>query len=322
MPLPDVAAADNRGHVDLHRRIHDGLSRLAHANDPDVARLASAIRKRHGQNVAAVLLYGSYLRGKRDTLLDFYVLLDRLHGALPPLEALGNALLAPNVYYLSLPADGARPALRAKYATLTLRQFRRAMDDFHSYFWSRFTQPAGLVYARDAEATRRVVDALTAATERFGREVAPMLGGAFTAETFWREGLALTYASELRSESAAGVGDLYRCSRAHFDALLAAWAQTPRAALERESDGTYRLAGRTGSGSAWRWRLRRGQGKLLSVLRLIKAAGTFDDPLDYLLWKIERHSGIRETPTERQRRHPLLFAWPLLWRLYRRGAFR
>src|SRR5690606_5102431 len=142
----------------------------------------------------------------------------------------------------------------------------------------------------------------------------------FDAERFWREGLALTYASELRAEASAGTAELYRCNRPHFDALLAAAAATPRVPLEREPDGRYRHRRDHGSAAAWRWRLRRAQGKLLSVLRLVKAAGTFDDPLDYLLWKIERHSGIRETPTERQRRHPLVFAWPLLWRLYRRGA--
>jgi len=58
------------------------------------------------------------------------------------------------------------------------------------------------------------------------------------------------------------------------------------------------------------------------VLRLGKAAFTFNDPLDYVLWKVERHSGIHVEPTALQRRHPLLFAWPLLWRLYRRGGFR
>ena len=63
-------------------------------------------------------------------------------------------------------------------------------------------------------------------------------------------------------------------------------------------------------------------GKVLSTLRIIKAALTFDGALDYLLWKIKRHSGVYIEPTERQRRFPLVFAWPLLWRLYRRGAFR
>ena len=63
-------------------------------------------------------------------------------------------------------------------------------------------------------------------------------------------------------------------------------------------------------------------GKFLSAGRLIKGALTFEDALDYILWKIERHSGVRVEATDRQHRYPLLFAWPLVWRLYRRGAFR
>ena len=45
---------------------------------PDEQRdqLLGQIRERYGQGLLAVLIYGSYLRGKRDTLLDFYVLLD------------------------------------------------------------------------------------------------------------------------------------------------------------------------------------------------------------------------------------------------------
>ena len=74
--------------------------------------------------------------------------------------------------------------------------------------------------------------------------------------------------------------------------------------------------------SSLTWWLRRIQGKLLSVLRLSKAALTFNEPLQYLLWKIERHTGIYIEPTPRQLRYPLIFAWPLLWKLRRRGAFR
>ena len=75
-------------------------------------------------------------------------------------------------------------------------------------------------------------------------------------------------------------------------------------------------------GSAFRWRVRMVHGKVLSTLRLLKAALTFDGALDYLLWKISRHSGVYIEPTERQRKFPLIFAWPLLFRLYLRGAFR
>src|SRR3546814_12011358 len=77
-------------------------------------------------------------------------------------------------------------------------------------------------------------------------------------------------------------------------------------------------AGRPG----FRWALRRVQGKLLSVARLCKAAFTFQGGAEYLLWKIERHSGVSIALTPWQRRHPLLASTVLFWRLYRPGAFR
>ena len=70
----------------------------------------------------------------------------------------------------------------------------------------------------------------------------------------------------------------------------------------------------------WWWRRRLGKG--VQVLRLCKAAYTFTDGLDYVLWKIEQHSGVRAEPSDWQRRHPLLAAPSLAWRLYRRRAFR
>ncbi|MEM1082382.1 MAG: hypothetical protein AAGH65_12480, partial [Pseudomonadota bacterium] len=77
-----------------------------------------------------------------------------------------------------------------------------------------------------------------------------------------------------------------------------------------------RLSGRT------QWGLRKVWGKFKNALRLFKAAGTFANGLDYLVWKVERHSGIRVEPTERMRRHPRLAAWGLAFRLWREGAFR
>ena len=72
----------------------------------------------------------------------------------------------------------------------------------------------------------------------------------------------------------------------------------------------------------FRWALRRCWGKTLNILRLFKAAGTFSNGIDYLLWKVERHSGVRVEATERMRRHPRLAAWGLAWKLWRKGAFR
>ena len=55
---------------------------------------------------------------------------------------------------------------------------------------------------------------------------------------------------------------------------------------------------------------------------LLKALFTFEGGLDYIAWKLERHSGQAVEIPERVRRWPLIFIWGLFWRLYRRGVFR
>ena len=70
------------------------------------------------------------------------------------------------------------------------------------------------------------------------------------------------------------------------------------------------------------WMLRRLQGKFLSLFRLMKAAFTFQGGVDYLVWKLERHTGVPIEVTPKVRRHPLIYGWGMMWRLYRRGVFR
>ena len=66
--------------------------------------------------------------------------------------------------------------------------------------------------------------------------------------------------------------------------------------------------------------LRRVWSKSLNVMRLLKAAGTFANGIDYLSWKIERHSGVKVEVTDAMRRHPRLASWKLLIRMWRNGA--
>ena len=71
-----------------------------------------------------------------------------------------------------------------------------------------------------------------------------------------------------------------------------------------------------------RWRVRRRLGRPLNVLRLLKAALTFERPLDYVTWKVERHSGVRLAVADWEHRFPLLAAPGLYCRLRRRGLLR
>ncbi len=292
---------------------------------PDEQRdqLLGQIKQRYGQGLLAVLIYGSYLRGKRDTLLDFYVLLDSYASMPKAWQGWLAKALPPNVYQIhhGRPPD----EIRAKYALLTLGRFENAVRrDFHSYFWARFAQPCGILYCRDEEVRERVIAAICKSCETFARRVAPRLPQNFDAKQMWAKGLGLTYQCEFRSEPPG-----------HAEKLFGYWPDYYRAV-------TQTLAGQglgfelahnadtfssTSSDSARRWSpaswwLRRVQGKVLSTLRILKAALTFDGALDYLLWKIQRHSGVYIEPTDLQRKYPVFFAWPLLLRLWRRGAFR
>jgi hypothetical protein len=120
----------------------------------------------------------------------------------------------------------------------------------------------------------------------------------------WRRGFALTYASELRAERqerSESIVDTDPARYLRFGAAAAAIA-APRAA------------------AAWK-RFRR-RGKMLSLVRLAKAATTFAGGADYLAWKINRHAGTSIVVKPWQRRWPILGALILLPRLFLRGAIR
>ncbi len=264
--------------------------------EPQVRALADTLRARFGDAIDAIVLYGSFTRGQRDTLLDLYVLLDDL-SALPAAQRI-LALLPPNVYHVNV--DG----VRAKVAVMTTAQLERAVSrDVSPYFWARFAQPTAMVYERDPEVHERYVRIVGAAADRLYRAAAAAPETPAYSDAFWVHTFALTYGAELRSEKPSRYRTLYEANAPYFDQLHAVLATRP-------------------VGPDTSWRIRALIGKAMSVTRLMKSAFTFDDAVDYLLWKIERHSGVRETATPLQHRFPLLFAWPLVWRLYRKGAFR
>ena len=303
--------------------IEKQLQPIDREDDPVLTDLLKLIQQQYDSSLAAVLIYGSYTRGKRDTVLDFYLLLDHYRKMPRRWHSLACAVLPPNVYHIHV-GSGAK-VVYAKCAALTTDRFEHAMQaDFHSYFWARFAQPCGLLYCRDPDVRRQLADACMAAVKTFVRRVLPLMPPDFSAAALWREGLRRTYQCELRSENQQHIEALLCASSDHFEQMTAALANGELGydAGVAKDEFTHRPGRAERLLAAMSWSLRRLQGKALSAARLLKAALTFDDALAYLLWKIERHSGIQAVASARQHRFPLLFAWPLLWRLYRQGAFR
>lgn len=288
--------------------------------------LIQAIRDRFGASLLAIVYYGACLRDGDPYagLIDFYVVLDRCG---PPGQSrvggLFNRLVPPNVYYLERTAS--EGLLRCKYAVLGITQLEAgAARGFQSSIWGRFAQPVALVYARRANDGRRVRAACGEAVVTLLRKALPAIGETGSAGHAFAAALALSYASELRVERAARSSDFVGANADEYARRLGhATALLPFAA-SIDNDGTVVC-----SVPAWRrgvaaigWPLRRIAGKLLSVLRLVKACFTFTDAVDYAAFKIERHTGVAIDVTHRLRRHPLIFGWLALWRVYKRRILR
>jgi hypothetical protein len=299
---------------------------LARAVPAPVAALADELARRAGPSTAAVLFYGSALRDDAlDGVLDFYVLTDRPI-AWPGARwtALAGRLLPPNVGYLETVVEGT--TLRAKYAVMTLAQFRAAMSpkSIDTTLWARFSQPVVCVRARGEAESREVAAAIADAVVTAARWAAELGPERAAPADFWRALYQRTYAAELRVERSARADDLVGCDAARYARLLPLAWQAGGLAFVGDGDGrlTPALTAKDRAAGERRWLRRRRLGRPINLLRLLKAAATFDNAADYVAWKIERHSGYRIEPSPFQRRHPVLAAPALYLKLRARGVLR
>jgi hypothetical protein len=275
---------------------------LAAGVDPRVAAAAAAIAAEYPGAARAVLFYGSCLRdGALDGMLDFYLIVSDYRDAYRSRwRIFANSVLPPNVFPFA--AEG----LAAKYAVLSEADFARlnGPEAPDVSVWARFAQPARLAWAADEAARERAIDAVARAAPTLLGHALPMTADPRDPLAVWRRGFELTYASELRAEREGRHGSVVDADPERYRRFAAAAGPVPHL------------------GDARRWRQFRRRGKLLTLLRLAKAATTFTGGIDYLAWKIERHAGTRLELKPWQRRWPLVAALILLPRLWRRGAIR
>ncbi len=304
---------------------------MARPVHPDVSAVAKDIHDRHPEGTLAVVFYGSCLRddpeGKNpvEGVLDFYLIAESYEALYTRrLTRWLNRLLPPNVFYIESGGGsrGTEP-LRAKYAVVSTGHLRRLCrrKTLNPYFWARFAQPTRVILARDDAVRSDLAETAAEAVTTAVAAAAPLMNETFRTETLWTRLFRETFRTELRSEGEGRAKALVAPRQDFYDSVTGpALGAVARKTAEgyAMTPGTHLKAAR----SRLVWPVRRFQGKLLSVFRLIKGAFTFDGGLDYVLWKVARHSGQRIEPTAWQRRHPLLAAPGLAWRLYRRGAFR
>lgn len=273
---------------------------------PEPVRAFAAALAAPGRD-AAVLYYGSTLRtGDLSGLLDFYRLTWKPHRR--GLQALVERALWPEVSYHELEVDGR--LLRAKVATMPLATFRRAAQGrtLDTTVWTRFVQPARLVWTDGAEhACAEAVAAAVVTASRYAAALGPDQG---PPDAFWQALFRRTYAAEFRVESPDRADQVLSPNADRFARILPlAWSAGDVAFAEMAGVVWPKKKGLPG------WRLREALGKPLNLARLAKAAFTFDGAARYAAWKIERHTGVAVPLTPFRERHPILAAPGVLWRL-------
>jgi hypothetical protein len=295
--------------------------------DYDLSALTSRLHAQYGDMISLILLYGSCLRTNNftDGVLDFYIIVNNYKDAYKSkFYPLLNELLAPNVFYIE--ADTGKEILRAKYAVLSEKDYKKGINEwFHSYIWARFAQPVRLIYSKNNQAKNLFYLGLSRSVVRYLNETTPVLGnGRYTTVELWTNALSLSYAAELRPEPEGRSKEIVTESMEDLQKITN--AALPCLACIRPIQGSYEFEINCKDADSKKykryWQIRSWQGKLLSILRLIKATFTFHDCVEYAVWKINRHTGIVIEITPALKKYPVLLGFKVLWRLLRQKALR
>ena len=290
--------------------------------------LAQKLRERYGNSVLGILFYGSCLRDpdNLEGIADLYLIVDSYYHTYDnPCLAGFNKLLPPNVFYMEVPWRNT--TLRCKYGIFSLDDIHAGTSAwFHSYLWGRLSQIVRLVYTKNNEIKDEICKSLASAVFTFISCVVPVMRGRFTCRELWQKGLSFSYNAELRPERQDRAVGLFDYGSDYYEKITHIILTMPlfsTKVMTRSHGLVYevRIPILKYFYSRFLWNIRFFQGKVLSLLRLLKGFFTFENGIEYIIWKIERHSGIRVTVSPRLRRIPVVGAIAIFWRLYRSGAF-
>lgn len=323
---------------------------------------AHDIAARYNGAVSGVLFYGSCLRTGiyEDRILDFYVIVDNYHDAYRHFGlAFFNEMIPPNVFYHEIEVGGT--VVRSKYAVLSLTDLalRTGASCLNVSVWARFCQPCMLLLPASNAVKHEIASYVASAAVTMLGHALPLLGvqvqdhGAegSTAEqpdtpledeenarregdkalsqALWVTAFTQTYSAELRSEPPGKGLEIYELDKDRYDALLPYIGVCLGLSASKRADlmSGYspqailpELMSRKKSRALWF--ARRLNGKFVSFVRLIKASFTFTGGIDYLAWKISRHSGVAVTIKPWMRYAPILAGLYLFISLRFKGAFR
>jgi hypothetical protein len=317
-------------------RLREALRARAFPRGPsgEAAELAAAIARGGGASVRAVVFFGSRkTKAGYDpwSAYDFFVITRdyrsfytalRAAGAVrrsPVLAASLNAILPPNQISI-LDGEPGHEA-RAKCAVISMRSFlRETSESRRDHFCvGRLFQPVEVLHVADDQDRERVLDGLVSAHTATYAWVRPWLPREFDAEGYCRTLLQVSLGGEIRPEPGGRAEALFDAQREDLLPVYAILLEELAAAGEIVPGGGGRFSLAHPATARERRRLQAyfRRSKIRATARWPKYLVTFEDWLEYIRRKAERHTGREIAFSERERRLPLVFLWPRVLRYLR-----
>jgi hypothetical protein len=289
-----------------------------------------AVVQAGGGSVVAILLYGSRVQNSSPdqwSAYDFLAVVDSYRQFFRSLTDQGyhqkpswlltflSYVLPPNI--VSFHSDSPqRPP--AKCAVVSPRHFRRSLGPRSPdhFLKGRVVQKLAFVWSRGPDADAVVSSALRTARNGIVQWVRPFLAGDFDVERFAETMLRVSYRGEIRPESPQRVEQVFQSQK---ETLTAIAGESLGAAVDRgevvQTPTGYRWRKPPGGVLRWVYSLYFLGSKARATARWFKYMITFEGWMDYIVRKIERRLGFEVEITERERRWPLIFLWPKLFRV-------
>jgi hypothetical protein len=310
-------------------------ARVCAAPRPDAAELAAGLHQRGGDSLAAVVFFGSRKSQANPdawSAYDFFVIVRGYRAFYASLRAQGalrrpawlvaalNAVLPPNQVGITMTLSDGRGA-RAKCAVVSVGAFveetsHRRHDHF---FLGRLCQQTEIAMAADGARREQVVDALAGAHALTYHWVRPWLPARFDVAEYCQTMLRVSFGAEIRPEPSDRARALWEAQQDYLRPVYGVLLQELRAsgALVEPEPGVFSVARpatrierlRLSAYFAW--------SKVRATVRWAKYVVTFDDWLEFIVRKARRHSGEDIELTARERRMPLVFLWPRVFRYFR-----
>ncbi len=235
----------------------------------------------------------------------------------PWLLAALNGVLPPSMVRLAGKREGSRPS---KCAVLRWDEFLSATGPRRAdhFCAGRLFQPAAVVHAADGATCEALVDSLARAHAATYDWVRPWLPPRFDVAAYCRTLLRVSFAWEIRPEPAGRAEVLFAAQRAALEPVYALLlADLVDAGELTASGGEFAVAREPGRLERLRTRAYFSRSLARSTSRWLKHVITHEGWLEHIVHKAERHGGRPIELTPRERRWPLVFLWPRVFRYLR-----